>query len=126
MNIPNKDSSLKEIGDYIIINLRKQGKKAEDHDTQFGVGACAYRGDNGTKCAAGWCIEDEQYNPKMEGNPVTDPHLFPMFAQFDNEKMDFLQQLQFIHDQHSVENWEGAWTNLYKRFGLGPTPEKET
>lgn len=31
------------------------------------AGECAYRGENGAKCAFGLLISDEQYNPKMEG-----------------------------------------------------------
>lgn len=31
---------------------------------------CAYRGNYGRKCAAGWLIPDEKYTPDLEGSSV--------------------------------------------------------
>ena len=33
-------------------------------------GACRYRGDNGNQCVIGCLIDDENYNPRMEGVPL--------------------------------------------------------
>lgn len=32
---------------------------------------CAYRGDNGLKCAAGCLISNDEYNPIMDGLKIT-------------------------------------------------------
>lgn len=40
--------------------------------------ACAYRGTNGMRCAAGWLISDKDYRPEIENTSVEilDPNLF--------------------------------------------------
>lgn len=37
---------------------------------------CAYRGENGMKCALGHCIPDEQYKPYFEGLTATYPNQY--------------------------------------------------
>jgi hypothetical protein len=63
--------------------------------------SCRYRGPDGTKCAIGHLIDDEEYDPSMEGYSVTGEQFFKW--QNKIEKMaelepSFLADLQAIHD----------------------------
>ena len=49
--------------DKVLKHLWDQGKCSY----QPYIGACAYRGEDGTKCAIGILIPDEIYLPEMEG-----------------------------------------------------------
>jgi len=54
--------TLQEVFDIVSNHLLTQGKMSVGID-----GFCAYRGENGMKCAAGVLIPDDQYKPAMEG-----------------------------------------------------------
>lgn len=78
-------------------------------------GACAYRGDDGCKCAAGHLIPDEKYDPVMEGATCTptegDPSYFSPTARMANRVATvlreeghtpvFVRELQRAHDAAS-------------------------
>jgi hypothetical protein len=71
--------------------------------TQDGGHACSYRGQNGTKCAFGIFIPDEDYNEEFEGCSV---HTLAKerkvkFIGLANE--NFYQKLQTIHDSYHGE-----------------------
>lgn len=72
---------------------------------------CAYRGDNGRKCAIGALIPDDMYVSWMEGNsviflidkyPVVQAHL----GVENNSDVTFLNELQGIHDAWDPVDWE--------------------
>jgi hypothetical protein len=74
---------------------------------------CAYRGENGTKCAIGCLIPDDIYTLKIEGASIhgllqgTHKKILPanfrsLFVNHEN----FLTQLQRLHDTEFVECWE--------------------
>ncbi|AKF13413.1 hypothetical protein PHIN3_150 [Sinorhizobium phage phiN3] len=58
---------------------------------------CAYRGANGRKCAAGWLIPDDEYEPSMEGMMVLETAYFE--NKFNAAELEFIGELQDIHDQ---------------------------
>ncbi|AGR47830.1 hypothetical protein SmphiM12_198 [Sinorhizobium phage phiM12] len=58
---------------------------------------CAYRGANGRKCAAGWLIPDDEYEPSMEGMMVLETDYFG--NKFSPTTLEFIADLQDIHDQ---------------------------
>ena len=51
--------------DKIVPLVVKQGKRSVDER-----GKCLYRGPNGLKCAIGFAIPDDRYDPNMDGNYV--------------------------------------------------------
>lgn len=63
---------------------------------------CQYRGEDGTKCAVGWLIPDDLYDPHMEGKTVL--RLFVDYPELRKEPLfkewtsDLLCDLQHIHD----------------------------
>lgn len=50
-----------EIFDTAAIGVIRQGKPSLSN-----MGNCAYRGKDGTKCAAGFLLSDEVYDPSMD------------------------------------------------------------
>ncbi len=72
--------------------------------------ACLYRGPNGTKCAIGALITDEEYNELVQH----DLHLHSVIALFKNFELEslkglsevFLVRLQRIHDVFKPHEWE--------------------
>ena len=60
-----------ELADKVLTSLRLQGRPS---GSVFDAYSCAYRRfeEDGTvlKCAAGWLIQDEVYDPMIEGAPV--------------------------------------------------------
>ena len=78
---------------------------------------CRYRGPNGTKCAVGALIPDDQYDPTFEGSPVG-------AIQDDTpalEGLDFqlLSQLQNIHDLlPNPQQWGAELRTVAKAHNL--------
>jgi hypothetical protein len=56
-----------EIFDKALQGVRAQGGGSWRHDFGAHAGYCAYRGDDGSKCAVGHLILDEYYLPSLEG-----------------------------------------------------------
>jgi len=66
---------------------------------------CAYRGDNGMKCAVGCIIPDDKYDPSMENVGVIcirDNYGFD----WDGPMVNMLKRLQHIHDVIIVSKWK--------------------
>lgn len=58
-----------EIFDKVWAGLSSQGWAKSM--MRPGSQACAYRGALGRKCAVGWLIPDQEYDPIMEGLPIS-------------------------------------------------------
>jgi len=69
---------------------------------------CAYRGLNGTMCAAGCLIPDELYSPDLEGLVVEAMSDGVYDRLFPNINRLFLSDLQRVHD--SSINWKSDST----------------
>lgn len=67
-------------------------------------GNCAYRAEDGSKCAIGCLIPDDLYDPEMEG--ASTAHLFDRFhwLPFAPDDVEFYRRAQRIHD---------TWTPYY-------------
>lgn len=97
-------ATAQEVFDYVIGHLVSQGKQSIQME---GREPCAYRGDNGLKCAVGVLISDEVYNDGMEGNSVDG-----LIKKFPRECLitgiikhkDILDDLQHMHD--SLSTWQ--------------------
>ena len=103
-----KALSKQQIFTRVAKHLLRQGKKALDAS-----GNCAYRGEDGTKCAIGCLIPDGLYRPWFEG---TSPGFWPQrqtgveiaeVSGLTPETVDFARRLQGIHDSYGVEQWPG-------------------
>lgn len=107
-----------EIFDKAAVGLLTQKAKSylvnpDGHESR----TCAYRGANGKKCAAGFCIEDSLYTESMERNTISD-----VFRQFNLKELAvhevLLGTLQSIHDGVSIAAWKAALLDLAKTEGL--------
>lgn len=82
-------------------------------------GICRYRGDDGTKCAVGVLITDEQYAKTMPAGslewglkPVT--KLIGMAP----EDAGFLRTVQRVHDGVPIEDWEERLREIAADYNL--------
>lgn len=101
-----------EVFDQVATHLLKQNKRAiNDRD------GCGYRGKDGTKCAVGCLISDEEYNPVwdrcgeewctlVENNVVPSAHCNLLF------------KLQEVHDHYMIESWLKELDHIAKDYGL--------
>lgn len=95
--------------------------------------ACAYRGRNGMSCAIGCLIPDEYYSTVIEGampslvsemEPTTGGHalstaLSQVFGiSYNLQTLRLLSQLQDIHDNCDVKDWEGELDSLGVDWGF--------
>ncbi len=105
-----------EIFDTVARHLLTQ--KAESFLEQK-MGACAYRGGKGRKCAIGCLIPDEAYDPKMEGLAV-DILIKNYPAAIPNARgnAQFLIDLQRIHDANLVDDWAHHLLRVACLYGL--------
>jgi hypothetical protein len=125
--------SLQEIFDKSAQGLLKQGCQSTDEE-----GNCRYRGENGTKCAGGFLMDDEHFSKEIEGlsinafNDVSGPSdknrdrsllvksiLEKSRINTASDTVIYLcKRLQFIHDDNYAEDWHEKLKILAEHFGL--------
>ena len=59
---------------------------------------CAYRAENGRKCAVGHLIEDEDYDPYVERKSVSHLHFRGYLPKLSDVSVELLVELQDSHD----------------------------
>ena len=96
-----------EVFDQAVKHLLTQNAVSTGSD-----GSCKYRGDNGLICAAGCFISDDEYGPEMEGKG------WCFLLSTPQEHKDLISELQEIHDDCLVEDWECELVDLAKRYNL--------
>jgi hypothetical protein len=108
-----------------VRHLRKQKKKSfgpwpkNIFDRSKG---CLYRAPDGSKCAVGGIMPDEIYNPDMETEGLYSNQLEP-FMEYAGEKYGidqpwFFQDLQHIHDDKEVSDWENQFEIFAREHNL--------
>lgn len=109
-----------ETFDAVVTHLRRQGRKA------LRGRKCAYRGDDGTKCAAGCLIPDDLYSPKLEGWSVckssTLDNPVPGIISGLGHDLDLVEALQGAHDTAGPDYWESRFAEIAAEHGLTYTP----
>ena len=96
-----------EVFDFVATHMFTQGVQAIGHNGPArSAPICLYRGPNGTKCAVGAMITDEEYDPSMEGYSACDLVYLKGVKVNDDIKAnaELLDRLQTVHDAPS--NWE--------------------
>jgi hypothetical protein len=116
-------STAQEIFTKTVQHLRKQGRRAINPDD----GGCAYRGSDGTSCAVGCHIANEDYTPDMESHGLAT--LIALFGHRPSvsalrEHLKLFGALQWAHDQGTPGSWEYDFDRLAKQFGLEVPPER--
>ncbi len=84
---------------------------------------CAYRGDNGLKCAVGVLIADEHYSPMLEGmstryNEVICAVRSSIGRALTADEWWLISRFQEIHDSSSPEHWHDEIYSVASNLGL--------
>ncbi len=81
-----------------LFNEAWKGLKAQGFQQSRGeAGSCAYRGQNGLKCALGHCMSDEDYKPALEGFGAYSPRVMAACGYGPSECYN-ADALQACHD----------------------------
>lgn len=95
-----------EVFNHGVKHLLTQGKKSLNQN-----GCCAYRGEDGLKCAIGAFIQDKHYHSGLEKviGPYDGVWTSCIMSGVENSKenRDILFSLQQIHDCFFPSEWEG-------------------
>jgi hypothetical protein len=110
------EATAQEVFDQVAKHLLEQGKKSFKLDADEGE-FCLYRGPEGTMCAAGCLISDNEYEDDMEGrcwrNLVNNGYA-------SDAHIDMIDCLQCIHDKKVPSTWREELLEISKRFDLNP------
>lgn len=102
-----------------VFNTVKAHLLSQDAKALSDVG-CAYRGEGNKKCAIGCLIKDEYYDARIERKTVESADVKAavqnsLGCTLDRQEIDFLTDLQVIHDEALVENWPAALNTFEER-----------
>lgn len=110
-------TDLQAVFDYTTRMIIRQGGPSMNDQ-----GRCLYRAPSGCRCAIGWLIPDDEYDPEMEGKEADDLGL--------NLAADapFFKSLQMAHDDSAKDAifrgkefwpaWSARLTTLAGRYHL--------
>ena len=111
------------IFDTVATHLLTQGVKSKGSNREGEI-ICSYRGENGTKCAAGCLIKDNNYTTEMEGLSwieLTEKFRRQLDKSLLGTKAFYLiRDLQRIHDQTPEERWPESLVGSARCFDLDP------
>ena len=103
-----------EIFDFVKNYLSEQGRKSV-----YGTD-CAYRGPDGTKCAAGCLIKDELYSEDMEGKSCDYTKIFNAIVKSikptDKDAFFLIRDLQIAHDNANSKDFINSFLKICERI----------
>lgn len=115
-----------EVLNKVYLAVRAQGAPSKSP-----TGRCAYRGEGGTKCAAGHLIDDVHYTPRLEGKSATFPDVVAALRASGVDPdciWGLVNDLQLAHDGVTgirddyetdfVAHWDKEASTLAARYGL--------
>ena len=111
-------ATAQEVFDQVAKHLLTQMKKSASESAPDSKDYCMYRGFDGTKCAAGCLISDDEY--KLEFENLNWSHLSSTNYLVPKEHCKLIKQLQNIHDCYEPEDWRVRLNNLAKNNHLKP------
>lgn len=117
---------MQEVFNKIKAHLLSQKKRSVFQPAQSSIleTTCAYRGDDGLKCAVGCLISDEAYTPEIELNYSDSSIVRDALTKSGIEMTDTMRlmigRLQRIHDVAPVEHWEAHLNDAAKDYNLQP------
>ncbi len=116
--------SLQAIFDRVAGHLLKQKAKSVTVVADAGVcdPICAYRGEDGLRCAIGVLIPDKKYRAHFEGVPLTGMSVNSALARAagirTEAQFDLASDLQYVHDDETVRMWPHALREVAQRYRL--------
>ena len=116
--------SLQAIFDRVAVHLLKQKQKSMTLGAPDGIAdpICAYRGEDGLKCALGVLIPDSKYRVSFEGVSLDYGQINSSLARAAGIRTDaqaaLAIDLQTIHDEEPVRKWSGSLREVAERYNL--------
>jgi hypothetical protein len=99
-----------------VISRAKLGVKSSEEDEDDGNN-CLYRAADGNRCFVGELIPDEKYSRDIEDTPVG-KHMIDRIPGATLLDIDFLQDMQTVHDNYTVEEWKDELSSLADKYNL--------
>ncbi len=103
----------------VVKGLLKQNRKSVESIESCGYGSpnCQYRGKDGAKCAIGLLIKDKFYTPSIEQKGIMHADVSKTLINSgipisENSDINFLRELQIIHDDYKPEDWMYEFTKM--------------
>ena len=98
--------------------LTQNAKSMYIPNSEIGTQACAYRGKEGKKCAAGCLILDKFYTPELEGLGASHSLVTEALIQSRilPNQIVLVDRLENIHDYSEPEDWEEKLTLLEENY----------
>lgn len=103
-----------QVAKHLLTQMKKSVAKRAAERAPGWKDYCMYRGFDGTKCAAGCLISDDEYKPEFEN--LNWAHL----SSVPEEHCLLIMELQDIHDCHEPEDWRVKLNNLAEINHLKP------
>lgn len=111
-------ATAQEVFDQVATHLLTQNKRSERG------GRCTYQGINGTKCAAGCLISDDEYIPEMENighwAKLISQNLVP-----ENHAL-LIRNLQIVHDGYVPLEWKQELKRVADNYNLTFNPPQNS
>lgn len=98
-------------------HLLKQNKKSKADYDGIGDLLCAYRGEDGLRCAAGVLIPNHKYSKSFEGKRSSGVRVGPVLESCGHNTR-LTDCLQDVHDNYEPEDWKMALENVARKFNL--------
>jgi hypothetical protein len=129
-----------QIFDHVTVHLLTQMKQSMTHVNRTAMGGsddgsktipiltCAYRGDDGTKCAVGSLIPDELYSRSLEGMCISSADVRTVLARVGivhHDQLWLVGMLQTVHDSWAPERWRDELRIVALRTRLTFNPPAE-
>src|SRR4029079_15000816 len=108
-----------EVFDQVKNHLLRQNKKCTKiiNESSF----CAYRNENGDKCAAGCFISDDEYNNFIKNEINIESKGWKQLVSVEITPVkhsDLIYRLQNIHDGYQPESWPDRLNELAQQLNL--------
>ncbi len=107
-----------QVAKHLLTQMKKSVAKRAAESASDSKDYCMYRGFDGTKCAAGCLISDDEYKLEFENHNWS--HLFGTKYLVPKEHGHLIMKLQNIHDCYEPEDWRVKLNNLAEESDLKP------
>ncbi|AND75149.1 hypothetical protein pf16_226 [Pseudomonas phage pf16] len=115
-------ATAQQVFDQVAAHLLHQNAKAQKVREGTTINDCMYRGENGTKCAAGCLIADDEYKPEMDKEDAVRGTSWPslitrkLVPSTPHDRL--IRALQHVHDDHEPINFKRELHRTAEEFGL--------
>ena len=100
-----------------VISRAKLGVKSAYDGGEDDGNTCRYRTRDGNRCFVGELIPDERYTPYIEDAPIG-KHIIDMIPDATLSDIEFLQDMQTVHDNSPVREWQDELHALADKYEL--------